>query len=35
MQMADSLANANPMVKAGRFVIEIHPWWVVKGFLLR
>ena len=32
--MADSLANANPMVKAGRFVIEIHPWWAAKGFLL-
>jgi uncharacterized protein YciI len=35
MQMADSLANADPMVKAGRLVIEIHPWWAAKGFPLR
>ena len=34
-QMADSLANADPMVKAGRLVIEIHPWWAAKGFSLR
>lgn len=34
-QMADSLANSDPMVKAGRLVIEIHPWWAAKGFLLR
>ncbi|MFS4492594.1 YciI family protein [Maribacter sp. 2308TA10-17] len=33
--MADSLANADPMVKAGRLVIEIHPWWAAKGFPLR
>lgn len=33
--MADSLANADPMVKAGRLVIEIHPWWAAKGFCLR
>lgn len=35
LQMADSLANADPMVKAGRLVIEIHPWWAAKGFQLR
>lgn len=35
LQMADSLANADPMVKAGRLVIEIHPWWAAKGFPLR
>lgn len=35
MEMADSLANADPMVKAGRLVIEIHPWWAGKGFPLR
>ncbi|APQ17188.1 YciI family protein [Maribacter hydrothermalis] len=35
MYMADSLANADPMVKAGRLVIEIHPWWAAKGFGLR
>lgn len=35
LQMADSLANADPMVKAGRLSIEIHPWWAAKGFPLR
>jgi uncharacterized protein YciI len=34
-KMADSLANIDPMVKAGRLVIEIHPWWAAKGFPLR
>lgn len=34
-KMADSLANMDPMVKSGRLVIEIHPWWAAKGFLLR
>lgn len=34
-EMADSLANADPMVKAGRLIIEIHPWWAGKGFGLR
>jgi len=35
LEMADSLANADPMVKAGRLVIEIHPWWAGKGLPLR
>ena len=35
MEMADSLANMDPMVKAGRLIIEIHPWWAAKGFPLR
>lgn len=35
LKMADSLANMDPMVKAGRLVIEIHPWWAAKGFNLR
>ena len=35
LQMADSLANADPMVKSGRLVIEMHPWWAAKGFPLR
>lgn len=35
LEMADSLANADPMVKAGRLQIEIHPWWAAKGFPLR
>ncbi len=34
-KMADSLANADPMVKAGRLEIEIHSWWAGKGFPLR
>ena len=34
-KMADSLANMDPSVKAGRLVIEIHPWWAAKGFPLR
>jgi uncharacterized protein YciI len=35
LEMADSLANMDPMVRAGRLVIEIHPWWAAKGFPLR
>jgi len=34
-EMADSLANLDPMVKAGRLEIEIHPWWAAKGYPLR
>jgi uncharacterized protein YciI len=34
-QMADSLANSDPMVKAGRLSVEVHPWWAAKGFSLR
>lgn len=35
LKMADSLAKSDPMVKAGRLEIEIHPWWAGKGFPLR
>ncbi|MFL0353218.1 YciI family protein [Xanthomarina sp. GH4-25] len=35
LKMADSLAHLDPMVKAGRLEIEIHPWWVAKGYSLR
>ena len=35
LDMADSLAKADPMVKAGRLIIEMHPWWAAKGFSLR
>lgn len=34
-EMADSLANMDPMVKSGRLIIEMHPWWAGKGFPLR
>src|SRR5690606_2170479 len=34
-KMADSLATADPMVKAGRLVVEIHPWWAAKDYKLR
>jgi uncharacterized protein len=30
-KIADSLANLDPMVRAGRLEIEIHPWWAAKG----
>lgn len=35
LKIADSLANADPMVKAGSLEIEIHPWWAPKGYSLR
>ncbi len=35
LAFADSLANSDPMVKAGRLLIEMHPWWAAKGFPLR
>ena len=35
LKMADSLANIDPMVKSGRLLIEMHPWWAAKGFKLR
>lgn len=35
LKMADSLANLDPMVKAGRLEIEVYPWWAAKGFPLR
>ncbi|MFV0540229.1 MAG: YciI family protein [Aestuariibaculum sp.] len=35
LKMADSLAKTDPAVKAGRLVVEVHPWWAAKGFPLR
>ncbi|MGB5553873.1 MAG: hypothetical protein WBM83_04380 [Flavobacteriaceae bacterium] len=34
-EIADSLANMDPMVQSGRLIIELHPWWAAKGFPLR
>jgi uncharacterized protein YciI len=34
-KMADSLANLDPMVKAGRLKVEVHPWWTSKGGKLK
>ncbi|WP_233494441.1 YciI family protein [Mesonia sp. K7] len=31
IEMADSLAKLDPIVKAGRLEVEVHPWWVGKG----
>lgn len=35
LKMADSLAKSDPMVKKGRLVVEVHPWWAAKGYSLR
>lgn len=35
IEIADSLANLDPMVQAGRLQIEIKPWWAGKGYPLR
>ncbi|MBT8318919.1 MAG: hypothetical protein KJP01_02180 [Gramella sp.] len=32
---ADSLANLDPLVKAGMLEVEEHPWWVAKGGKLK
>ena len=34
-KMADSLAKADPMVKNGNLIVEVHPWWAAKGYSLR
>lgn len=31
MEETQKLADQDPMVKAGRLVYEIHPWWSQKG----
>ena len=35
LKIADSLANLDPMVRAGRLNVEIKPWWAGKGYPLR
>ncbi len=31
----DSLMQQDPAVKAGRLVVEVHPWWAAKGSVLK
>lgn len=31
MEEAIKLAEADPSVKAGRLMVEAHPWWLAKG----
>jgi len=31
IEKARELASNDPMVKAGRLVVEVHPWWLAKG----
>ncbi|NNF19480.1 MAG: hypothetical protein HKN61_06850 [Flavobacteriaceae bacterium] len=35
IEIADSLANLDPLIQSGGLVAEIHPWWAGKGFGLR
>ena len=35
MEEAKKLANEDPAVKAGRLVVEILPWWAMKGATLK
>lgn len=35
LEIADSLAKADPIVKEGFLDVEVHPWWAPKGSMLR
>lgn len=35
MEEAKSLAEADPAVKAGRLIVEIRPWYAMKGSCLK
>lgn len=34
IDQAIEYAENDPMVQAGRLVVEVHPWWVAKGSVL-
>ena len=35
IEEARQLAEQDPAVKAGRLVVEVHPWWAAKGSTLK
>lgn len=35
LEEAQELAAKDPAVKAGRLIIDIHPWWAMKGSVLK
>ncbi len=35
MEEASRLVSEDPAVKAGRLVLELHPWWAAKGSQLK
>lgn len=35
IEEARRLAEQDPAVKAGRLVVEVHPWWAAKGSVLK